>query len=141
MFVGEAFKIFNKASRSIIRIADVIVMDLHVWVPTHFESFLPGTAKSHLRKLQDNRLHRQQNIKTRHNHTNISTFTNLFFNLQIFTKVYSSTEVEVINPRPSPIIQLILKGKPAKKQNKIHQDVVKVNAINQFNQGCVDFDE
>lgn len=40
MFVCEAFTIFNKASYCIIRITDVIVMDFHVRVPTHFESFL-----------------------------------------------------------------------------------------------------
>jgi hypothetical protein len=39
MFIGEAFKIFDKASCRIIGIADVIVMDFHMRVPTHFESF------------------------------------------------------------------------------------------------------
>ena len=41
MFIGETFKIFDKASCCIIGIANGIVMDLHVWVPTHFKSFLP----------------------------------------------------------------------------------------------------
>lgn len=40
MFIGETFKIFNKASCCIIRIADVIVMDFHLRIPTHFKSFL-----------------------------------------------------------------------------------------------------
>jgi hypothetical protein len=40
MFIGEAFKIFDKASCRIIGIADVIVMDFHMRIPTHFESFL-----------------------------------------------------------------------------------------------------